>query len=194
VSLEAIARLFFEARSLKNVPRTGYQFLGAGRESVAEHSYTITVIAFVMAHLVPDVDTSRLVSMCLVHDLPEARIGDLNYVQKQYVQADQARAVADLTRELPFGSELVELIHEFHRGETIEAQLANDADQLAFLLELKDLDDLGFAPPASWIPHLRGRLRTETGQRLAEAILATDRDSWWRQKFIDSRRPTPLKI
>jgi putative hydrolase of HD superfamily len=186
MSLTAIAHLLFEARSLKNIPRTGYQFLGAGRESVAEHSYTTTMVAFVMARLVPGVDPCRLVSMCLVHDLPEARIGDLNYVQKQYVRADEAHAVADLTRALPFGDDMAALIREFQQGESVEARLAHDADQLAFLLELKDLADLGFAPPADWIPHLRARLKTDTGSALADAILAINRDGWWRQNFIDS--------
>jgi putative hydrolase of HD superfamily len=188
MSLTAIAHLLFEARSLKNVARTGYQFLGAGRESVAEHSYTATMIAFVMARLVPGVDTGRLVSMCLVHDLPEARVGDLNYVQKLYVRADEAHAVADLTRDVPFGRDLAALIREFQQGASVEARLAHDADQLAFLLELKDLSDLGYAPPATWIPHLRKRLKTETGNALADAIMAVERDGWWRQNFIDSTR------
>ncbi len=37
--MEAIANLLFEARSLRTLPRSGYQFLGAGRESVAERMF-----------------------------------------------------------------------------------------------------------------------------------------------------------
>ena len=183
--MQAIADLLFEARSLRTLPRSGYQFLGAGRESVAEHTFCITFIALVMARLTPEADAARLMTMCLVHDLPEARIGDLNYVQKHYVKADEAAAIADMTAGVPFGAELRDLITEFSRGQSLEARLAHDADQLAFILELKDLSDLGYVPPGTWIPAVRRRLKTEVGQRLAEAILATERDRWWRQKFID---------
>ncbi len=38
--------------------------------------------------------------MCLFHDLPEARIGDLNYVNKKYVQANEEKAIADATEAI----------------------------------------------------------------------------------------------
>lgn len=183
--MEAIANLLFEARSLRTLPRSGYQFLGAGRESVAEHTFSITFIAYVFSRLVPEADGHRIMTMCLVHDLPEARIGDLNYVQKLYVEANEPAAIADLTAKLPFGDEIKSLIEEFNQGESLEAQLARDADQIAFIVELKDLSDLGYVPPGTWIPSIRRRLQTEIGRRLAEAILSTERDAWWRHKFID---------
>ncbi len=183
--MEAIANLLFEARSLRTLPRSGYQFLGAGRESVAEHTFSITFIAFVLSRLVPEADGHKITAMCLVHDLPEARIGDLNYVQKLYVDADETSAIEDLTARLPFGEEIKALIDEFNQGESLEARLAHDADQIAFILELKDLSDLGFVPPGTWIPSIRRRLQTDIGRQMAEAILATERDAWWRYKFID---------
>jgi putative hydrolase of HD superfamily len=177
--MKRIADLLFEARMLKETPRSGFQFLGAGRESVAEHVYSTAFIAYVMTQLEPDVDALRLISLCLVHDLPEARIGDLNSVHKAYVQADEPRAVADLVRGLPFGTQLEALIEEYNAGESWEARLARDADQLSLILELKDLDELGYRPPQDWLPHVRSRLQTETGKTLAEAIMATRRDAWW---------------
>ncbi len=93
--MKRIAELLFEARMLRHIPRSGFQFLGAGRESVAEHVYSTTFIAYTMAQMHPELDRLKLMSMCLVHDLPEARIGDLNSVQKAYVSADEQKAVAD---------------------------------------------------------------------------------------------------
>ncbi len=183
--MEAIANLLFEARSLRTLPRSGYQFLGAGRESVAEHTFSITFIAYVLSRLVPEADGHKITAMCLVHDLPEARVGDLNYVQKLYVDADENAAIADLTAELPFGEEIRALLDEFNQGESLEARLARDADQIAFILELKDLSDLGYVPPGTWIPSIRRRLQTDIGRQIADAILATERDAWWRYKFID---------
>ena len=108
--MKQAAALLFEAKILKNIPRAGFHFLGVGRESVAEHSFCATFIAYVMAGMEPDCDALKLISMCLVHDLPEARTGDHNYVQKKYVIIDEAKAVADATRNLPFGEELVPLL------------------------------------------------------------------------------------
>ena len=77
------------------------------------------------------------------------------------------------------------LIDEFNQGESLEARLAHDADQLAFLIELKDLADLGYAAPRTWIPNVQQRIQTDIGRSLADIILTTASDMWWRQKFID---------
>jgi putative hydrolase of HD superfamily len=177
--MKRVADLLFEARMLKETPRSGFQFLGAGRESVAEHVYSTTFIAYVMTQLEPGIDALKLVSLCLVHDLPEARTGDLNYVHKAYVKADEPRAVADMVRGLPFGARLKALIEEYLAGESREARLARDADQISLILELKELEEIGYRPPQDWLPHVLERLQTETGKALAAAIMATRRDAWW---------------
>jgi putative hydrolase of HD superfamily len=189
--MNAIADLLFEAKSLKDLERSGYRFLGCGRESVADHSYTTSVVAYVLSRLEPSVDAHKLITMCLLHDLPEARIGDINYVQRFYVAADEEQAVADMTADLPFGDEIAAMIHEFNQGKTAEAQLARDADQLSLLLELKDLSDKGCQTPDAWIANLKKRILTPIGRRLYDVILETDRDRWWRQKFVD--RPEQSK-
>ena len=182
-----LANLLFEARMLKEIPRSGYAFLGAGDESVAEHTFMVTFIAFIMAQTVPEVDGIRLVNMCLVHDLPEARIGDLNTVQKQYVTANEGQALSDTTRDLPFGEYMTELMADFNTGKTLEARLARDADQLALFVDLKALKDMGYATPEKWLAHVRERLITETGRQLAEQIMGTNRDDWWLTGLADTK-------
>jgi putative hydrolase of HD superfamily len=177
--MKRIAELLFEARMLKQVPRSGFHFLGVGHESIAEHVYSATFIAFVMTQLRPEIDARKLLCLCLLHDLPEARTGDLNSVNKAYVRADEPRAIADMVAGIAFGAGIQELIAEYQQGTSPESQLARDADQLALVLELKDLDDIGHRPPQTWLPHVVSRLQTETGKALAEAILATRRDAWW---------------
>ena len=177
--MQNIVNLLFEANILKEIPRSGYHFLGAGKESVAEHTFSTTMIAFVMSKIEKDVDALRLISMCLVHDLPEARISDLNTVHKQYVTANESQAVQDTIKNLPFGASLADLIQEFNAGRTVEAQLAYDADQLALILDLKSLSDIGYQPPDKWLPHVLGRLKTETGKKIGQRIMQTHRDDWW---------------
>ena len=177
--MKKIADLLFEAKILKEIPRSGYHFLGAGKESVAEHSFSTTFIAYVMSQLLPEVDALKLINMCLVHDLAEARIGDLNTVHKKYVTADENKALEDATAGLSFGHNLVELTQEFKDGRTTEARLARDADQLALILELKELIDIGYEPPKTWIQNVIDRLQTETGKKIGKAVMQTNRDEWW---------------
>jgi putative hydrolase of HD superfamily len=186
MNMQRIVDLLFEALMLNRIPRSGYSFLGAGKESVAEHSFSTAFIAFVLAKLDPKVDAARLMAMCLVHDLPEARLGDLNYVQKQYVTADETRALAHAVDGLPFGPDIQALVTEFNAGESREARLARDADQLSLALHLKALQDIGHTSPAKWIPHVQNRLKTATGKKVMASILTRDRDSWWLEHYEDN--------
>ncbi len=183
--MKHIANLLFEAKLLKELPRSGYHFLGTGKESVAEHCFSTCFIAYVMSRMEPEMDALKLISMSLIHDLAEARTGDLNAVNKRYVKAEDDEAFADAVKNLPFAENMKALIGEFKRGRSTEARLARDADQLALLLELKDLTDVGYKPPETWIPDVVSRLKTKIGKNLAHAILETPRDAWW--KGVDTQ-------
>ena len=185
--MSRISDLLFQARMLKAIPRSGFGFLGAGRESVADHSFSAAFIAFVMSRMQPQVNALRLITMSLVHDLTEARIGDLNSVQKEYVTADEAKALGDTVSEIPFGDFLAELIDEYQANQTPEARLAHDADQLALILDLKALSDLGYKSPSKWLPPVVQRLRTEIGKQLAEEILKTEWDEWWLRRLLEQQ-------
>lgn len=183
--VKKIADFLFEAHMLTVLPRSGYAFLGSGRESVAEHVYMTTLICFVISRMEPEVDREKLITLALIHDLAEARTGDLNYVQKRYVQAMEGDAVTDMTAELFFGEEVRALVDEFNAFETREAMLARDADQLSFILALKKEKDLGNQGPEKWLPHILDRLRTKTGKALAESILASHWDAWWLRDYSE---------
>ncbi len=186
--MKSIVNLLFEAKMLKDIPRAGFAFLGAGSESIASHSFAAAFIGYVMSQMVPEADALRLISMCLVHDLPEARIGDQNYVNKHYVTVDEAKAVADATRHVPFGSDIAGLIEEFNHQASHEAQLAHDADQLAFVLDLKAVADIGIKTPEKWLPTVSGRLKTDIGRQLAAEILNTRWDGWWRDDYREPEK------
>ncbi len=178
-------QFLFEVGMLKRTPRTGYQFLGSGGESVADHSFRTAIIGYVLASQQPDADLNKVILMCLFHDLPEARTGDHNYVNKRYVKADEERAVRDQVRGLPFGKEIIDLSREFNTNDTLEASLARDADQLDLILELKEQLDLGNPNARDWLSFAVKRLITEGAKALAQEILATDRSDWWFDKKTD---------
>jgi putative hydrolase of HD superfamily len=174
-----IANFLFEAGMLKRTPRSGFQFLGSGAESVAEHVFRTSYIGYALGKLADNIDVDRLIKMCLFHDLPEARTGDLNYVNKKYVQVDEQKAVSDLSRHLLFGPEISALIHEFTEGKTEEARLARDADQLEMILALKEQKDLGNKYADEWLEFSLQRLQTGAAKELAKAVLETDSSLWW---------------
>ena len=175
----------FEIGMLKKTPRTGYQFLGSGGESVADHYFRTAVIGYVLASREPEADSKMVVLMCLFHDFPEARTGDHNYVNKKYVVSDEKRALCDQVRGLAFGDEIIALADEFNDSATLESRISNDADQIDLILELKEQLDLGNAYAKEWLSYALQRLLTEDGRQMARKILNTDSTDWWFDKDTD---------
>ncbi|MBN2255217.1 MAG: HD domain-containing protein [Deltaproteobacteria bacterium] len=177
--MKSIVNLLFEMGMLKKTPRTGFQFLGSGCESVAEHIFSTLFIAYTLCKLEGDVDELKVLRMCLVHDLPEARTGDMNYVNKKYVTVDEEKAIREVTAPLFFGNEIKEAIAEFNDMKTKESMISHDADQLSLILQLKERGDLGNKYSAEWIEFARMRLFTTSAQEIAETIVDTDSTEWW---------------
>ncbi len=183
--MKRVVEFLFEVGMLKKTPRSGYQFLGSGKESVADHSFRTAVIGYTLATQEPEADLHKVVLMCLFHDFPEARTGDHNYVNKRYVKADEEGALRDQVRELPFGSEVIALANEFNEDATLEAQLSRDADQIDLILELKEQLDFGNPNAKDWLAFAIKRLFTENARKMAQEILETDSTNWWFDKNTD---------
>ncbi|MCJ7809891.1 MAG: HD domain-containing protein [Desulfobulbaceae bacterium] len=183
--MKRTVEFLFEAGMLKKTPRTGYQFLGTGGESVADHSFRMTVVGYVLSSMEPEADGNKVVLMCLFHDLPEARTGDHNYVNKRYTQVDEETALEDQVRGLPFGTEMKSLFREFNEAQTLEARLAKDADQIDLILDLKEQLDLGNSRARDWLSFAVKRLLTEPGRKMARKILESESDDWWFDKDSD---------
>ncbi|MCR4283956.1 MAG: HD domain-containing protein [Parcubacteria group bacterium] len=174
-----ITNFLFEVGMLAKTPRSGFFFLGSGEQSVAEHINRVSYIGFVLASMDKSIDASKVMKMCLFHDLAETRISDLNYVHQKYIESKEDEALKDLTKPLPFGEEIKETIKEYEDRETKEAKLAKDADILELLLSLKEQVDIGNERAKTWIPSLIKRFLTEEAKMLAEVIVKTDSDDWW---------------
>ena len=184
MSKAPVVNFLFEAGMLAQTPRSGWQFLG-GEQSVAEHINWMMYIVYALASMQTEkVDLQKCLSMCLFHDFAEARTGDLNYVNQQYVHADETRALEDAVRDLPFGEDICALLIEYEVRETVEAQLVKDADNLEFLLSLKERFDAGNKVAALSQDRTRERLTTLAAKQLYDAIIETDSWSWWDQLSV----------
>lgn len=176
-----LADFLFEVGMLRKTPRTGYQYLGTGAENVAEHSFRTAIIGWTLAVQMglEEGDASRVALMCLFHDLPEARCGDFNYVAKQYDKADHDRALDDALAGTGLEEIVAPLFHELEEAESLTARIAQDADQIDLVLNLKEQQDLGNPYAPKWIECATARLRTEAGRALAAEIAVRDHTDWW---------------
>jgi putative hydrolase of HD superfamily len=68
---------------------------------------------------------------------------------------------------------------ELENAESLEAKLAQDADQIDLIANLKEQQDLGNPYARKWIEGALKRLRTDEGRELAETVAVTDHTDWW---------------
>ena len=178
-NLRAIVNYIYEVGILERTPRSGLWFLGTGEQSVAEHLFRTAIIGYMMAKMTPRANADRVIFLCLVHDLGEARTSDLNYAHKRYGQLAEAEAVADIAKSLPFGKEILDAYSEEQKKETLEAKLAKDADQLEWISTLRQEEEKGNKKARAWAKVAEKRLITPLSKKIVKLIFQTHPDDWW---------------
>ncbi|MBE5909175.1 MAG: HD domain-containing protein [Lachnospiraceae bacterium] len=125
------------AERLKDTPRH-CTTTNRRTESVAEHSWRISLMAFLLRHEFPDVDINKVVDMCLIHDLGECFTGDI----PTFVKTDSDREVEDSllnqwVKSLPgeIAKDFADLYEEMDAQETKEAKLYKSLDKLEALIQ-----------------------------------------------------------
>lgn len=127
------------AEQLKDTLRTGVTSRGR-RESTAEHTWRLCLMAMVFAPDLPDLDLLKLLKLCLVHDLGEAISGDVPATEQgrdphraRREHEDLVSLCAPLPSDLQ--SEVVGLWEEYTAGATPEAAVAKGFDKLETMLQ-----------------------------------------------------------
>jgi 5'-deoxynucleotidase YfbR-like HD superfamily hydrolase len=181
--LSAVAHFLYEAGTLKHARRTGWWMAGVrDPESVAEHAWRTSLIASIIAKL-EGADPARAAFLAVWHDSQETRTGDVNYLGKKYSsEANPEDVTADQTAGMPevLASTVRNLVAEYEAKETSEAICARDADKLECMLQGIEYKAQGYENAQRWIDNSRGRLVTETGQRLADELLSHGSLDWLR--------------
>lgn len=120
------------------------------RESVAEHSWRLALMAYWMKDEFPGLDMDKVIRMCLIHDLGECFTGDIPVFLK--TDADSAKEdtllnqwVASLPQ--PMGAEMAELYQEMEQRQTLEARVYKALDGLEALIQHNESDI------STWEPH-----------------------------------------
>lgn len=176
--IQNIAKFLFEVGVLAKTPRSGFHFLGTGIQTVAEHVNRTVFIGYTLAKM-EKADVAKVMKMCLFHDIGEARTSDLNYIHQMYVDKKERKAVSDLAETLPFGDDIESVIDEFEDKKTKETLLAKDADNLEWILSLKEQSDIGNKRADDWIVSAVKRLKTKSAKDLVKIILKMDSNAWW---------------
>lgn len=173
---------FFEIGQLKRVKRSGWSMVGVIQpESIAERCFRAALIGYFLADK-KGLDSNKVVLMLLMHDLPEARIGDMHKVAQRYIDLEKAerRVLAEQSKELgEFGKEYSALMKELIACKSPEAILARDADLLECAIQAREYRELGYKDAENWIINIGKKLKTkEAKQILKEAEKSNLRD-WW---------------
>lgn len=174
----AMANLFFEAGYLAKIPRSQRK---SNPYSVSEHSYRVMLIAYVLAKQ-QTCDLEKVLVLSLFHDLPETRIGDLDFVHRRYTpKTAEVEALADATQAVPQLDPLTDYLVELNSGKTIEAKIVRDADCLEELVTEKEQLDAGDPRAHDWLEYSlkHKKLETKLAQTLANTIATTHSDAWW---------------
>ena len=126
------------AGTLKGLKRAGWVRVGLpDPESVADHSYRVALLALLIAPRL-GLDADRAVRLALLHDLPEARVGDLtpvDGVSRPDKRAQEAAALAEIAAGLPERPALEALWHDYEEAASPEARLVRQLDKLEMALQ-----------------------------------------------------------
>lgn len=136
------------AERLKDTTRHCYTQNGR-HESVAEHSWMMTLMAFFMKDEFPEVDMDKVIKMCIIHDLGEAFTGDIPTFDKtEGNEQTEEELLYHWVNTLPknYATEMIALYDEMAKRETIEAKVYKAIDGLEALIQ-HNISDL-----STWIP------------------------------------------
>ena len=134
---EEYLEILHVAERLKDTPRH-CTTTNRRPESVAEHSWRVSLMAMLLRQEFPDVNIDRVVDMCLIHDLGECFTGDI----PTFAKTDADRAAEDTLLEqwvasLPqdTAAEFSALFAEMQAQLTQEAKIFRALDKLEALIQ-----------------------------------------------------------
>lgn len=144
-----------ELQRLKRLDRTGWVLRGFanGTESVAAHSFGVSITAMLLADEVLAqgviIDVEKVLRIALLHDWAEARVGDMPRTATMYFGSDarkqaETAAFQDLTEPLDQPDALyTNLYNEYEERNSLEARLVKAADVIDLLVQALALERAG---------------------------------------------------
>lgn len=146
---EKLLKALHTVGKLKTTMRHCYTDTGR-KESVAEHSWRVALMAYWLEDEFPDVDMNKVIKMCLIHDLGECFTGDVPCFKK--TDSDEKTEENLLfnwvaTLPAPFDKEMRALYDEMCERKTLEAQIYKALDNMEGVLAHNE------SAIETWEPH-----------------------------------------
>ena len=167
------------AAALKTTYRHNYTEPGR-RESVAEHSWRLALMAMLLKDDFSDLDIDKVVKMCLIHDLGEAITGDIPCFEKTAAdEQTESSAISRLLSILPENSrsDLNSLYDEMNAQATDEAKLYKALDCLEAVISHNEADISTWAENEYSLQFTHGADRVGWSDWLKELKAEIDRDT-----------------
>lgn len=129
---------------------TRHSWTSSGRrESVAEHSWRLAVMAMLCRDEYPSLDIDRVIKMCLIHDLGEAITGDIpSFYKTESNELAEEKAIDKIIAMLPepYNAEFKSLFAEITEKSTPEAKLFKALDNMEAVISHNEADI------STWLP------------------------------------------
>lgn len=146
--------LLIELQRLKRLDRTGWTLRGLanGTESVAAHSFGVSVTAMLLADEIKsrgvEINVETVLRMSILHDWAETRIGDMPRTGTHYFGAKtrkeaETAAFADIVAEVTAKTILIALHQDYEKRESLEARVVKAADIIDLLIQAYALERAG---------------------------------------------------
>lgn len=184
--------LLYEIGAFRHVRRMWERFLNPDFQNNVEHSFRVAWIALVLAKQEKTGDHEKILKLALLHDLPESRCGDVDYVARQYTKRNETMAVEDIFKGTSLETEAPVLFAEYKKKESIEAKIVKDADSLDVELELQEQGARGHSIHKIWQRDRKStvylHLNTKSAQKLWKDIYSSNPHDWHmlgRNRFND---------
>lgn len=142
------------SKALESAERYGSS-MRAHKNTVAEHSWRLGLMALIIGtESRVRIDINRALALALLHDLAEAKTGDIDaYKQilagKKLVE-DKAvmeeKAMHEMTDDLPFGDWIYALWREYEDQITIEAKFVKALDKIEGFLHIAEVGVEAYVP------------------------------------------------
>ena len=178
--LDPLLSFLTDAGRLKRLRRAGWVRVGVpDSESVADHSYRVAVMALLIGPRL-GLNVDRLVRLALIHDLAEARVGDLtplDAVSPTEKSDLESAAFVDIVDGLSEGEALYDLWLEYESGATPEARSARQLDKLELALQALEYEQASLAaspgsqrPRSGWADEYWASARSGLSEPLLIAL------------------------
>lgn len=145
-NLQDIVKFLEISGILKRTQRTGWVDVGVHQsESVADHTFRTALLCMLYSDM-NNLDTLKLLKMALIHDLPEAIIGDLMPSQKTAeTKKEEENAIQKILNLLPETQRMdyLGVWTEYKQGKTKEAKAARQLDKIEMALQAKEYKKMG---------------------------------------------------